>query len=266
MPEAVKLETLVNSLVEIAPPCELNEVRSDLLSILTSQQGSKASLDDAIEQYINENFTVLSSTYIASKYNKHKTSTKYIDYVNKKMFNIDLSSQQAIDFESYNEGEYPEYFDLLVEGLEKYGNDYFPSEYVFTVIPEGPDVHIIIIGQRVNNSNFYTGQFKSYYKVSGSSIKGSIKLDIHYYEEGNVRLNFKEDVDDQLPQLTASSIVNSINKFETDITLKIIQHFNKLNQESFKNLRRLLPVTRSKINWGRAIGNYRLGSDVVNKK
>jgi capping protein alpha len=28
-------------------------------------------------------------------------------------------------------------------------------------------------------------------------------------------------------------------------------------------LRRLMPISRSKIQWGRAIGNYKLGQDVV---
>ena len=63
----------------------------------------------------------------------------------------------------------------------------------------------------------------------------------------------------------ASRIVNFINEQENATMVKIIEQFNNLNQKSFKNLRRLLPVTRSKINWGSAIGNYRLGSDVINK-
>lgn len=110
--------------------------------------------------------------------------------------------------------------------------------------------------------------WKSVYSVDGSGkIDGNVKLDIHYYEDGNVRLDFDEATEfASLGEVSASAIVNYINKAENDATLKILEDFTLLNQKYFKNLRRLLPVTKSKINWGKAIGAYRLGSDVVNKK
>lgn len=266
MSSSVELDSIVSSLVKSSPPGELDAISKDLSAILSSNSNA-STVNKAIEKYINENSGVFSSSYIASKENKHSSSTKYIDYVGKKLFNIDLHKQKAMDFEEYEpEVKYPAYYNELVSKLETYGDDHYPSNYAFTVIPDGADVQIIIIGQRLNNENFYTGLWKSHYTIKSGSIEGAVKLDIHYYEDGNVRLSFDESTDGTLSSTSASEIVNYINKAENEITLKIVENFNELNQKYFKNLRRLLPVTRSKINWGKAIGNYRLGSDVVHNK
>ncbi|ODV65690.1 subunits of heterodimeric actin filament capping protein Capz [Hyphopichia burtonii NRRL Y-1933] len=265
---SVKLDSILDKLVKSSPPGELKGVSQDLNTLLSNQANSSV-INKSIENYINENASVFSSKLIASKYNKQENSTKYIDYIGKKAFNIDLSKQTAIDFEDIetSEIEYPTYFDKLNEKLMVYGEDHYPSSYAFTIIPkEQEEVHVIIIGQRLNNDNFYTGQWKSHYILKNGEISGNIKLDIHYYEDGNVRLSFDEPIESTKISKNESDIVNFINNSENQITIKIVENFNDLNQKYFKNLRRLLPVTKSKINWGNAIGNYRLGSDVVNKQ
>lgn len=265
MSQSVKLETLVSSLVESAPPGELSGVKEDLSTILTDT--NERLINNSIEDYVNEKGGVFSGQYIASKLNKLPGSTKYIDYIGKKAFNIDLSTQKAIDIEDYEPTEAgPSYFNELVELLETYGNDHYPSTFAYTVIPKSAsEVYVVLIGQRLNNENYYTGQWNSTYVIKDGSIKGDIKVDIHYYEDGNVRLNFDELVSDSV-SASGKSIVKFINDSENKITLKIVDNFNELNQKYFKNLRRLLPVTRAKIHWGNAIGNYRLGSDVVHKQ
>lgn len=265
---AVKLNKLVSDLVASAPPGELTGVAEDLNTILDNEQTSL--VNNSIETFFDENFGVFSNTFVVSKLNKDQNSSKYIDYVNKKLFNIDVSNQAAIDIESLERHvELPGYFDDLVKKLEQYGDDHFPSTFAFTVIPDVASgrVHIILIGERLNNENFYTGQWRARYTVTETGdVTGDIKLDIHYFEDGNVRLNFDEKVSESISSVNGGSIVNLINKVESSTTIKLMETFNDLNQKSFKNLRRLLPVTRSKINWGKAIGNYRLGSDVVNKQ
>lgn len=261
----VKLGDIVSSLVETAPPVELKEVSNDLNSIL--EGNSKLTVIDSLETFVNSKGGVFSDKFIASTYNKVDHSSKYVDYVNKKAFNIDVTSSKAIDFEDFDpQIPYPEYFDNLVEKLSKYGEDHYPSKYAFTIIPKEEKTHIILVGQRLNLSNFYSGRWYSHYVIHDETLSEMVEIDIHYYEEGNVRLNFKDEKQVKLTLLDASAIVNAIDKFENDTTKEIVENFNELNHKQFKSLRRLLPVTRSKVNWGKAIGNYRLGSDVVNNK
>lgn len=279
---SINLNELVDSLIQSAPPAELKQVSQSLSSLTkgTSTSSTNSLIQDSIEQYAQENIISIDNIII-SKYNKDENSSKYIDYVNNKLFNVDWQNQKIIDVESYhdNNNKRGSNYDELIQKLSQYGDDYYPSNFAFTVIPESEDqLRVIIIGQRANHDNFYTGQWKSNYLITEQGIKGNIDLDIHYFEDGNVRLKFNESINSsnnnnnsstlQSGNLinNASKIVNFINEQENAIMVKIIEQFNNLNQKSFKNLRRLLPVTRSKINWGSAIGNYRLGSDVVNKK
>ncbi|KGQ83858.1 F-actin-capping protein subunit alpha [Candida albicans P87] len=279
---SINLNELVDSLIQSAPPAELKQVSQSLSSLTkgTSTSSTNSLIQDSIEQYAQENIISIDNIII-SKYNKDENSSKYIDYVNNKLFNVDWQNQKIIDVESYhdNNNKRGSNYDELIQKLSQYGDDYYPSNFAFTVIPESEDqLRVIIIGQRANHDNFYTGQWKSNYLITEQGIKGNIDLDIHYFEDGNVRLKFNESINSsnnnnnsstlQSGNLinNASKIVNFINEQENATMVKIIEQFNNLNQKSFKNLRRLLPVTRSKINWGSAIGNYRLGSDVVNKK
>lgn len=279
---SINLNELVDSLIQSAPPAELKQVSQSLSSLTkgTSTSSTNSLIQDSIEQYAQENIISIDNIII-SKYNKDENSSKYIDYVNNKLFNVDWQNQKIIDVESYhdNNNKRGSNYDELIQKLSQYGDDYYPSNFAFTVIPESEDqLRVIIIGQRANHDNFYTGQWKSNYLITEQGIKGNIDLDIHYFEDGNVRLKFNESINSsnnnnnsstlQSGNLinNASRIVNFINKQENATMVKIIEQFNNLNQKSFKNLRRLLPVTRSKINWGSAIGNYRLGSDVINKK
>lgn len=279
---SIKLNELVDSLIQSTPPAELKQVSQSLSSLTkgTSTSSTNSLIQDSIEQYAQENIISIDNIII-SKYNKDENSSKYIDYVNNKLFNVDWQNQKIIDVESYhdNNNKRGSNYDELIQKLSQYGDDYYPSNFAFTVIPESEDqLRVIIIGQRANHDNFYTGQWKSNYLITEQGIKGNIDLDIHYFEDGNVRLKFNESINSsnnnnnsstlQSGNLinNASKIVNFINEQENATMVKIIEQFNNLNQKSFKNLRRLLPVTRSKINWGSAIGNYRLGSDVINKK
>lgn len=265
---SVQLQDLITSLVESAPSTELSSVAENLDAITTGI--SKSTIENAIAEFINSTPIAISG-YIISKFNKDSQSSKYIDFVKEEKFNFDVLKNLIIDVESYStEGQVNA---NLVRKLEEYGEDYYQN-FTFNIIPEGfaddndKSFRIIIIGQKQNQNNFYTGAWRSEYKVNGDQITGVVALDIHYFEEGNVRLKYTDDeISGTLGKSgDASGIVNFINKLENAIELKIIEQFQSLNQQSFKNLRRVLPVTRSKINWGNAIGNYRLGSDVVNKK
>ncbi|KAG7192178.1 F-actin-capping protein subunit alpha [Scheffersomyces spartinae] len=267
---ASKIEDVVASLVSSAPPGELSQAATDLGALL-SGRANQSIINTALESYATEEGAIVAGNYVISKHSKLAGSTKYIDYVSGKAFNVDLKANKVLDVEDHNVSDKVSsisYFDSLVKALNQYGEDHFPSLYAFNVIPDGSDLHIIIVGQRVNPDNFYTGQWRSHYVVSQGkdTINGDVSLDIHYYEDGNVRLTFGEKLKDTTVSENASAIVNAIDEFESTTSMTIVGKFEELNQKSFKNLRRLLPVTRSKIQWGKAIGNYRLGSDVVNKK
>lgn len=263
---SVRLNDIASQIINSAPLGEINDVARNLSTIIPSS--STAAVNSSVEAYVEENGIVLSGHLIACKYNKDKTSTKYWDYGTKQKYNYDLQSHRAMDLESAEPPlTFPLFYSQLIDEIRTYGNDHYPSEFGFTVVPvSSEEVVVVLIGKKVNPVNFYTGSWKSVYTFNRSGhTEGSVKLDIHYYEEGNVRLYFEEIIKESFSSFDSCSIVDFIHNFENKLTFKVIEEFNTLNQNAFKNLRRLLPVTKSKINWGKAIGTYKLGTDIVNQ-
>lgn len=256
---SVNEDSLLSGLVHSAPPAELPGVAKSLGSLASGN----SVVSRALQDFIDDKGGVFSDKYVALKYNRQPLG-KYIDYVRKQLFTADPATGKAVDIEEWNgDVDYPPYFDELVTKLDQYGQDHFPLNYAYAVIPDEDTTIVLIYGRRVNGDNFYTGQWSAEYAVSAGQVTGDVNLDVHYYEDGNVRLGYLETVSESLSNASGSAIVNAIERGENAATAKILAQFGDLNQRVFKNLRRLLPVTRAKINWGSAIGNYRLGLDVV---
>jgi hypothetical protein len=112
-------------------------------------------------------------------------------------------------------------------------------------------------------TNSRNGRWRSLYifSPSSSSLTGSIKVDVHYYEDGNVRLLTNKPVSLSVPSSTASSIVREIGLAEKKYQEELNKGFTSLSEGAFKGLRRQLPITRQKVEWDKIAG-YRLGQDI----
>lgn len=145
--------------------------------------------------------------------------------------------------------------------MSKYIGEHYPSEVGFGVFPQADDtIAIVIVDSRYSPNNYWNGRWRSWYLLEPESgrISGSIEIDVHYFEDGNVRLKTRKEVgivDAKEPLLVINKIAQAESHYQEDVN----HTFIGLNEGSFKALRRQLPVTRSKMNWGKSIGNYRLG-------
>lgn len=96
------------------------------------------------------------------------------------------------------------------------------------------------------------------FKPSTSELTGTIQVDVHYYEDGNVRLLTVKSVQASLNSGSAADIVKNITSAEKKYQEELNRAFGALSEGAFKSLRRQLPITRQKIDWDK-IGSYRLG-------
>jgi len=118
---------------------------------------------------------------------------------------------------------------------------------------------ICISARNVNLSNFWTGGWRSTYNLSvGSSgeteMKGSIKIHVHYFEDGNVQLhtqlekaakvNVSGDAD-----ATANEITKAINKIESEFQTHLEEMYVNMHHKTFKAMRRFYSVTKSPMIW-----------------
>lgn len=86
-------------------------------------------------------------------------------------------------------------------------------------------------------------------------------MDVHYYEDGNVRLLTNKPVNASVSSGTGAGIAKEISAQEKRYQEELNRSFTSLSEGAFKGLRRQLPVTRQKIEWDK-VASYRLGQDI----
>ena len=86
-------------------------------------------------------------------------------------------------------------------------------------------------------------------------------MDVHYYEDGNVRLQTNKAVNASVASGTGAGIAKEMASAEKKYQEELNRGFTNLSEGAFKGLRRQLPVTRQKIEWDK-VASYRLGQDI----
>ena len=110
------------------------------------------------------------------------------------------------------------------------------------------------------------GRWRSTYFVDPPSctLSGTIKVDVHYYEDGNVRLTTSKSVSNTSlsSSITAPEVMKQIARIEKQYQEELNKGFIALSEGTFKGLRRQLPVTRQKVEWEK-VGGYRVRKSTI---
>lgn len=122
-------------------------------------------------------------------------------------------------------------------------------------------IALVLVANKYSPSNFWSGRWRSSYLVDPSSgaLSGAIRVDVHYYEDGNVRLLTEKGVESSggSGAPSAQEVMRAVAAAERRYQEDLNRAFGNLSEGVFKSLRRQLPVTRQKIEWDR-IGGYRV--------
>ena len=123
-------------------------------------------------------------------------------------------------------------------------------------------------------NNFYTANWRELWNVvvdqsSGSAeLKGVIKVQVHYYEEGNVqkmsRKQFSSTVSFTSEESLAANVADRIQEMTNEYQRCIVRIYDTFQSGTFKQLRRALPITHSKINWDQ-MASYKIGAELKNQ-
>jgi len=131
-------------------------------------------------------------------------------------------------------------------------------------------LHFIVTSAIFNPDNFWNGRWRSTWKISFSpggqaTIDGNIKLNIHYYEEGNVQLvsntEKRHNVNAPNPEQFGKDAVAAIQKIEGDFHNSLDGNYDAMSSTTFKALRRPLPIFKQLIKWEN-LAQYEVGSNL----
>lgn len=136
-------------------------------------------------------------------------------------------------------------------------------------------ISIIISGTQWSAKNFWSGSWRSKWNCVVTadvlSLTGTLLLDSHYYEDGNVQLKLEHTVGPiQVAngdcETAAVNVISGISGAEDVFQRALGNMFDRISETSFKALRRALPVTRTKMDWSK-VRNYTLmGGDGIDAR
>ncbi|KXJ88500.1 F-actin capping protein alpha subunit [Microdochium bolleyi] len=263
------LET-VEAFVQGAPPGELADVVADIKALTINEQPDLISeLEPAFQQYNEEQFVTVklpggSQQVIVSSFSSLGDG-RYFDVESSSSFSFDHTTQKASNAQSYViEGAQTDLVKSTLKSLSAYVKEHFANaSYGVYPIENDSKVAVIIVANKYSPNNFWNGRWRSLYifDPSSGSLEGSIKVDVHYYEDGNVRLLTNKPVSSSVSSGTGAGIAKEVAATEKKYQEELNRGFTSLSEGAFKGLRRQLPVTRQKIEWDK-ITSYRVGQDI----
>jgi len=260
-----------------SPVGEVNAVVSDVQKLVDDPRLlTEPILNKVMHDYNVENLWVsedpeTKNMVIVSQYNEI-ASDLYMDPATGRVLRFDHRAQKFVGVLTAQEKEQQKKATVDPEAnkfraaVQKGLNDYLESSFIKGKVvgsaiidhKQNNKLVVAISARNVNLSSYWTGNWRSVYSVSlspgNNDLRGSIKIRVHYFEDGNVQLhnavdksasvNVSTDVDK-----SATAIVNAINKIETDFHAQLEEMYVNMHSQTFKSMRRFYPITGTTMVW-----------------
>ncbi|KRX89748.1 F-actin-capping protein subunit alpha [Trichinella pseudospiralis] len=275
---------MANELVSNAPPGEIQEVYDDLRQFLENDETFTVLSASMFAEHNKRNFVPVlvegiekPVVVIITPFNVLNNGRIY-DPRSKQSFELDHIKLEAFDRASCPNADVEELESRrlsLQESVDAYISKYFMhgNGSVFSYAePECDEKKLLIciVNQQNQPNNFLNGHWQSQFAVQFPKedelqIDGWIQLKVHYYEDGNVQLFSKKDVNRTIPFTNEATFANDVVKVvqeeEENFQRNVDQSRRLMSEFNFKGLRRQLPVTRSKIDWSKMV-SYRVATEL----
>lgn len=263
-----------------SPPGEFNEVFNDVRVLLNNDSLLKEGASGAFSQYNKDQLNpvrVEGSKFgcLITDYNDLGEG-RFADPRSKQSFKYDHLRKEASDFQPWQPISNLESLRFSVEcEVTNYGLNHFKngiSSVFSTHLEDGSKAIVACIeDHQFQPKNYWNGRWRSIWTVSLSDdgqqgdVSGLLRVQVHYYEDGNVQLvsskEIKETINIQSDDQFGKDLVRLMSESESEYQTALSENYQTMSDTTFKALRRLLPVTRTKVDWGKIV-SYSIGKEL----
>lgn len=149
----------------------------------------------------------------------------------------------------------------VAASVDKYLTEHYKTGKAVSAVYGSDDgkITICISAKNVNLGNYWTGSWRSVYHLSVSKtgsvdLKGNIKVQVHYFEDGNVQLNTTVERSSKISvkddaTATAAEVAKVVGTLETDWQSHAEEMYLNMHEHTFKAMRRIMPINKQYMNW-----------------
>lgn len=268
---------IVSNFILHSPPGEFNEVFNDARILLNNDALLKEGALGVISQYSKDQLTPVklknSEHPILISEHNDLGSNRFYDGRSKQSFKYDPLRRETSNYEPWEPEMGTEKWRAALETeLDTYISNHYKNG-AGSVFSKREDNKIVLVAcieaHLFQPKNCWNGCWRTQWSVTIDSdraeVKGVLKIQVHYYEDGNVQLVSSKDISESIgvtdEDTLAKELIKLFQESEREYQLAISENYLTMSDTTFKALRRTLPVTRSKIDWAKMV-SYSIGKEL----
>ena len=188
----------------------------------------------------------------AKHYVTGKGEVYAVDHVNQK-------ATKAADGPVYAPGPLEATRSAVQAAMEEYAQTQFSDgSATVAVYEKGSELIVALSGSKANLRNYWSGKWRSEWHVDakGKNASGKVRIVIHYFEDGNVQLDQNKDIAKAAitakgsdEKAFAEGVRDFIASQEAAIQDTLEGMYENMSVETFKDMRRILPIAKVKMDW-----------------
>jgi capping protein alpha len=268
-PEEISNEeklTIAQHFLLSAPPGQFGEIRSDVSKLLPEDLLTDA-LAGGMARASNLKNSKVCTTPSGKKTVLHLDgevdATHYIDPSTSAVFQVDHLTLDTVEDTSVTAeiDESTVVMQASLQGaIEKYVSSCYLSENsAGGVFVKDGKYKLVITGEKINLKNYWGGTWNSVWSLELSlnstyKLSGEVKIQVHYFEDGNLQLNSSKPVVPTEGKFSSESdlceqLFRYIRTQETSIQTGLEEMYNSMSEQTLRSMRRVMPITRTKMEW-----------------